>query len=109
MNKSFEPLSPVAMTILLTLVSAPRHGYDIMKQVANDSEGRINMGPGTLYGALKRLVDTDLIRETDNVTDPRRRYYQLTKNGRTQLGAEIKRLQTLVNLAKSRQIVGMAI
>jgi hypothetical protein len=78
-----SPLSSAVFHILLALSSGERHGYGIMKQVQVDSQGKVNMGPGPLYGSLKRMLDAGLVEESDKRIDPemddeRRIYYQIT-------------------------------
>src|SRR4051812_3720555 len=80
------PLAPATFQILLALVGGDRHGYAIMKEVTTRSDGAVRLGPGTLYGALKRLLENGLVEEGDERADPdlgddRRRYYRLTKFG----------------------------
>jgi DNA-binding PadR family transcriptional regulator len=105
------PLTSAVFHILLSLADRERHGYGIMQEVEAMTQGRIQMGPGTLYGAIKRMLAADLIEESDERPDPeqddeRRRYYRLTALGRHVLGAEAQRLSDLVNVAQSKQIVG---
>jgi DNA-binding PadR family transcriptional regulator len=102
-------ITPVEFHILLALVDADRHGYAIMQQVAADSGDAIQLGPGTLYGALARLLDYGFIREVESGVDPalddsRRRYYRLTAAGRTAAAAEAGRLAAVVKVARSRQL-----
>jgi DNA-binding PadR family transcriptional regulator len=90
------PLTPAVLHILLALSTGERHGYGIMKQVEADSQGRVKIGPGTLYGSMGRMMGAGLIRESDNAVDPaiddeRRIYYGLTGAGRAALEAELKR------------------
>jgi len=105
------PLTTTVFHILLSLADQERHGYGIMQEVEAMTEGRIQMGPGTLYGAIKRMLAADLIEESDERPDPeqddeRRRYYRLTGLGRRILSFETQRLTDLVNVAQSKQIVG---
>jgi DNA-binding PadR family transcriptional regulator len=105
------PLTSTVFHILLSLADQARHGYGIMQEVDAMTQGRIQMGPGTLYGAIKRMISADLIEESDERPDPklddeRRRYYRLTPLGRRVLGAEAQRLSDLVNVAHRKQIVG---
>src|SRR5205085_3952228 len=83
-------LTPQIFYILLSLATNERHGYDIMKQVEKDSEGKVKLGPGTLYGAIKRMLEEKLIFEID--TDhARRKYYKLTEKGRAIFNNELQR------------------
>jgi DNA-binding PadR family transcriptional regulator len=95
--------------ILLALSSGERHGYGIMKQVELDSQGKVKMGPGTLYGSLKRMLDAGLVGESDEridaaMDDQRRIYYQITGVGRQALAAELERLRHVVTLAQERKL-----
>lgn len=100
------PLTETTYFILLSLSSAPHHGYSIMKDVRQLSEGRVILSTGTLYSALKRLLDQGWIERTadpSEVDDGRgRKAYGLTPFGRHILAAEVKRLQGLVNAAQAR-------
>jgi DNA-binding PadR family transcriptional regulator len=102
-------VTPVEFHILLALVDSDRHGYAIMQQVAVDSGDAIQLGPGTLYGALARLLEFGFIREVGSGVDPalddsRRRYYRLTAAGRTAAAAEAERLAAVIKVARSRQL-----
>jgi DNA-binding PadR family transcriptional regulator len=104
------PLTPAVFHILLALSGADRHGYGIMKQVEADSQGKVSMGPGTLYGSLKRMLDAGLVVESDKRVDPamddqRRIYYRLTAAGRKALAAEIQRYDHLISLARRRKLL----
>jgi DNA-binding PadR family transcriptional regulator len=106
---SIPPLTPAVFHILLALSSGERHGYGIMKQVEADSQGKVTMGPGTLYGSLKRMLDAGLIRESDKRVDPemddeRRIYYQITGIGADALVAELERYKRIVTLAQERKL-----
>ena len=101
------PLTPAVLHILLALADEERHGYAIMKQVQADSDGRVKMGPGTLYGALSRMTKSGLIDESEGRLDPdpddeRRIYYRLTDAGRDALSLEIARYRSVVEVAKAR-------
>jgi len=105
------PLTPAVFHILLALADQERHGYGIMQEVMTMTQGRMQMGPGTLYGSIKRMLKAGLIAESNERPDPelddeRRRYYQLTDLGRRVLGAEAQRLSALVSTAYSKQILG---
>jgi DNA-binding PadR family transcriptional regulator len=104
------PLTPAAFHILLALADRERHGYGIMQEVAALTEGRVRLGPGTLYRSIKALLAEGLIEESSERPDPalddeRRRYYRLTEQGRGVAQAEAERLASLVRLARSRQLL----
>ena len=108
-TNSTPPLTPAVFHILLALSSGERHGYGIMKQVEADSQGKVTMGPGTLYGSLKRMLDSGLVRESDKRVDPemddqRRIYYQITGMGAEALAAELERYQRIVTIAQQRKL-----
>jgi DNA-binding PadR family transcriptional regulator len=98
------PLREPTFFILLSLSPGPKHGYAILKEVESLSEGRVLLSTGTLYGAIKRLLDDGWIRRVDdplpNGTDRERKAYALTEQGRRVLNAEIERLRKLVNVAQ---------
>ena len=107
------PLSPAVFHILLALAGGERHGYDIMREVETITDGKLQMGPGTLYGSIKRMLRDSLIAEADERPDPalddsRRRYYELTDFGRRVLVAESGRLARLVEVARRRNLLGSA-
>ncbi len=104
------PLTPRVFHILLALVDEEQHGYRIMKEVEARSEGKVRIGPGTLYEAIQRLVKNHLIEESNErpdveMDDQRRRYYRLTELGRRVLHAESDRLAALVGFARSKDLV----
>ena len=108
-NNNTQPLTPAVFHILLALSSGERHGYGIMKQVEADSQGKVTMGPGTLYGSLKRMLDAGLVKESDKRIDPemddeRRIYYQITGIGAEALAAELERYKRIVSLAQDRKL-----
>lgn len=105
------PLTPAVLHILLALSTGDRHGYGIMKQVESDSQGKVKMGPGTLYGSVSRMLEAGLIEESGKRVDPemsgeRRIYYRLTGAGRAALEAELQRYRSVVALAKGRFAYG---
>ncbi len=105
------PLTPGVFQILLALTNGERHGYGIMKEVAADTGGHMQMGPGTLYGTIKRMLAAGLIEEAGERPDPelddeRRRYYRLTELGHRVAAAEAQRLDALVHLARARRLLG---
>jgi DNA-binding PadR family transcriptional regulator len=92
--------------ILVSLADADRHGYAIMQEVAARTDGAVRLGPGTLYGSIKRMLHDGLIEERDERRDAagddvRRRYYRITPRGRTLAREEIGRLATLVRRARA--------
>ena len=104
------PLTPAIFHILLALADEERHGYSIMQHVAETTDGQVKMGPGTLYGTIKRLLALKLIEESEERPDPklddeRRRYYRLTPWGRRVLNAEVSRYSKIVKAARA---VGVA-
>ena len=104
-----QPLTPAVFHILLALSNAERHGYGIMKQVEADAQGQVKMGPGTLYGTLKRMLDAGLVKESDKRIDPqmddeRRIYYQITGVGSQALAAELERYRHIVTVAQQRKL-----
>jgi DNA-binding PadR family transcriptional regulator len=107
------PLTPTVFHILLALADQERHGYGIMQEVMAMTQNQVRMGPGTLYGSIKRMLQANLIEESDERPDPelddeRRRYYRLTDLGRRALAAEAQRLSTLMNVAQAKHILGSA-
>jgi DNA-binding PadR family transcriptional regulator len=100
-------VSMSAFHILLALADGERHGYSIIKEVEEETEGAVKLGPGTLYRMLKQLLDDAWIAEVDRVdeNDPRRRYYRLTPRGRKVAQAEAARLANLVRLARTRRLL----
>ena len=105
--ESHLPLTHVVYHILLSLSGKHRHGYGIIKDVADATEGRLELEAGTLYAAIKRLRDDGLIEETPGPesSDARRRYYALTALGRGVLKAESERLVELVDLARRARVL----
>ena len=113
-DSSAEPLSPAVFHILLALSSGEKHGYRIMREVEVDTEGALKLGPGTLYGCLKRMLDAGLVEECDERPDPeldqeRRRYYRATDLGLRAVRAEAARLATAVAVARSKRLLGPAL
>jgi DNA-binding PadR family transcriptional regulator len=104
MSRQYNQLPQVAFSILLALSLKPRHGYEIMKQVAEDSKGKIKLAPGALYTSIKLLNEQGLVREVEDNADARRRYYELTDAGRRKLNAELEYYENTVKLAKQRKV-----
>jgi DNA-binding PadR family transcriptional regulator len=106
--QSFVPLKIQWFHILLSLAGGEQHGYAIMQEVLNRTTGKVRLWPATLYGSIKRLIEADLIEESDErpapeLDDARRRYYRLTALGRRVLDAECERLQELVRTIRVKQ------
>ena len=102
------PLPTAQFHILMVLATGDKHGYAIMQEVELFTDGAVTMGPGTLYGAVKQMLGSGLIEESDERPDPelddqRRRYYRMTNLGGRVLDAEVGRLEHLVLTAKSRR------
>jgi len=106
------PLAPATFQILLALVDRERHGYAIMKEITTRTDGAVQLGPGTLYGALKRLLESGLVEKGSERADPelgddRRRYYKLTKLGLRVARLEARRLDAMVRAARQKKLIGM--
>jgi DNA-binding PadR family transcriptional regulator len=104
----FLPLKPQWFHILLSLAGGEQHGYGIMQDVLHRTSGKVRLWPATLYGSLKRLIEAELIEESDErpapeLDDARRRYYRLTALGKRVLDAECERLQELVRTIRLKQ------
>lgn len=107
---SFLPLTPVAFEILLALADGERHGYSILQEVEMRSGGTVSLHAGTLYRALARLLENDLIEEPTTSPDPssedqRRRYYRLTTRGIAVARAEVGRLEGQLSAARTRRLL----
>ena len=107
--EEFLPLTPAVFNILLALADGEKHGYGIMQEVEGNTKGQVLMGPGTLYGSIKRMLQADLIEESDERADPemddeRRKYYKLTSLGRRTLRMEAERLAAQVKIARAKNI-----
>src|SRR6267378_3857711 len=104
------PLTPAVCFILFALAAGEQHGCAIMQSVSRSSDNHFRMGPGTLYSTIQRLLDLDLIEETEGVGgqsghEDRRRYYKLTRTGKTILAADISRMESVVRLARDKKLV----
>ena len=102
------PLTPAVFHILLALADGPLHGYGIMQSVKRTAN--LEMGPGTIYGSIQRMEDADLLYEVaaaalDDAGDKRRRYYDLTTNGRESLENESGRVARLAELVRSKKLI----
>ena len=97
------PLAPAALHITLSLAGEDRHGYGIMQEIARQSGGSYQLGPGTLYDNLQKLMANGIVDDAPapkSNDDPRRKYYRLTTLGRGVLSAEIVRLESVIRDAK---------
>ena len=100
------PLTPAVFHILLLLAAGPRHGYAIMKEVEEQTDGELRLGPGKLYYSIQRMLEDGLIQEiTSEGTGKKRRPYRITAAGRRLARAEAQRLQKSLRLARARQLL----
>ena len=110
-QKRAQPLNHSEFHILLALADGERHGYGIMREVESRSAGTVRLGPGTLYGAIKRMLAAGLIEESSkrpiakNDDERRRCYYRLTRFGRSVATEEAERLAALVRVAEAKRLV----
>jgi DNA-binding PadR family transcriptional regulator len=107
------PLTPAVFAILMALADGEKHGYAIRREVDEATDGKMLMGPGTLYGSLDRMLKAGLIEESENRPSPakddeRRRYYRLSQFGRRVLSAEASRLASAVRQARAKRILSPA-
>ena len=107
-SQEFLPLKTHWFHIMLSLAGGEQHGYGIMQEVLERTSGKVRLWPATLYGSIKRLIEAELIEESDErpkpeLDDARRRYYRLTGLGRHVLDAECERLQELVRSIRLKQ------
>lgn len=109
-SKKIIPLTPAVFNVLLALADGEKHGYAILQAINSRTKGKVNMGTGTLYGIIKRLLSDDWIEELDERPDPalddeRRRYYRLTNLGQQVATAEAERLAELVSAARQEGLL----
>lgn len=109
-KRKLDPLPAAAFQILLALAGADLHGYGIMRQVAEQTNGRMRLGPGTLYTSVRTLLEAQLIEEVDSDEDAklggeRRRYYRITPAGRKLARSEAERLADLLRVARAKKIL----
>ncbi len=105
-----EPLTTAVFHILLALSDQERHGYAIIKEVSDQTNGAIKLGAGTLYGTIKRLLESEWIIESDTRPDPslddeRRRYYRITPKGHAAAISEAERLEQLVRTSRAKKLL----
>ena len=108
--EEFLPLTPAVFNILLALADGEKHGYGIMLEVEANTNSQVQMGPGTLYGSIKRMHKSNLIEESYERADPqmddqRRRYYRLTDLGRRTLRMEAERLASQIRVARAKNLL----
>jgi DNA-binding PadR family transcriptional regulator len=107
-RRKLDPLPSAAFNILLALAGGEKHGYGIMREVADDTGNSVRLGPGTLYGSIQTLLDAGYVEERSERTEPgdeRRRYYRLTTTGRTALKTEAERMAGLLRRAKVKKVL----
>jgi DNA-binding PadR family transcriptional regulator len=99
-----RPMAPAVFHILIALADQPLHGYGIMLDIAERSEHKVKLSPGTLYGSIRQMLEDGLIEEVSGKSsaaeDERRRYYRLTREGREAAGQEMARMSALLNHAR---------
>jgi DNA-binding PadR family transcriptional regulator len=105
------PLTPAMFHVLVALADGDKHGYAILKDVKRRTDDRVKLSAGTLYAVIKRLLDDDMIVESDERPDPalddeRRRYFRLTPFGRQVAIAEAERMEQALSLARAKRLIG---
>ena len=108
--EAFLPLTPPMLHTLVALADGDKHGYAILKEIARRTDGSVRLSAGTLYALVRRATADGLILETDErpdmaLDDERRRYYRLTTLGRRVAAAEIERLESIVEMARTKKLV----
>ena|SRR5687768_1517194 len=108
--RSLLPLTPIVFEVLIALADADRHGYGIIREVERRTDGLIVLRTGTLYTVMKRLLELDLVEESDarpapDQDDERRKYYRVTAFGKAVTEAEARRLENLVALARDKRVL----
>src|ERR1700683_2596011 len=109
-RRKLDPLPSAAFNILLALAGEDLHGYAIMRQVEQQTCGRVRLGPGTLYGSLRTLLEADLIKEIDSSPESegtleRRRYYRPTSAGLRLVRSEVEALAQTLRIARAKRIL----
>jgi DNA-binding PadR family transcriptional regulator len=109
-RRKLDPLPSAAFQILLSLAGGELHGYAIMREVEQQTSGRMRLGPGTLYGSIQTLLEGGLIEEvtldSGEASTERRRYYRLTSLGRDRARTEAERLSETLKVALAKGILG---
>jgi DNA-binding PadR family transcriptional regulator len=111
-KRKYQFLTMLPFSIMLVLGDGSRHGYEIMKQISLDTDDRVRVRPGALYGAIKQLLDDGYIEEATPIQEislRKRRYYQLTDKGNSRLREELKQLDATVGVAKQRLRLAVSI
>ena len=108
--QSLLPLTPAVFQILLALCDQERHGYGIMREVEIQTGGQLRLGPGTLYGCIKRMLEARLVEESEErpdaeLDDERRRYYRITDLGQRVSRLEARRLEAAVAAARAKKLL----
>ena len=107
-RRKLDPLPTAAFHILLALTDDDLHGYAIMRLIEEQTEGRVRLGPGTLYSSIQALLEEGLIEEIDSgreAANDRRRLYRLTPSGRKLARVEAERLADLLRIARAKKIL----
>lgn len=104
-KKLLDPLPSAAFQILLALADGDSHGYGIMRHVAEQTSGRMRLGPGTLYSSIQSLLEAACIEEVECESADRRRCYRLTSTGRKRVREEVERLEELLRVARSKKLL----
>jgi DNA-binding PadR family transcriptional regulator len=109
-KRKLDPLPTTAFQILLALADRELHGYGIMRQVAEQTEDHLRLGPATLYGSIQTLLEAEFIEEVDAPTagepDERRRYYRISSSGRKAARGEADRMAGVLRIAREKKILG---
>jgi DNA-binding PadR family transcriptional regulator len=106
-RQKLNPLPTAAFHIMMSLADQDLHGYEIMRRVEEQSDGRMRLGPGTLYSSIQALLEAGFIAEVSNDTasDERRRYYRLTASGRKATREEAERMAGVLRLARTKKLL----
>jgi DNA-binding PadR family transcriptional regulator len=106
-KRKLDPLPAAAFQIMLALADSDMHGYAIMREVEEQTGGRLRLGPGTLYGSIQALLEGKLIEEIDRPgeMEERRRYYRLTAAGRKRMRSEAEKMADVLRVARARKIL----
>ncbi len=112
-KRKLDPLPSAAFQILLALAGEELHGYAIMRHVEQQTEGRMRLGPGTLYGSIRSLLEADFIEELDQSSETedsseRRRYYRVTPSGMNLVRSEVEALARTLRFARAKRLFGGA-